>query len=135
MTIWEQADSGCRCPEPGCRNRVRYCWMLSRSYATRSEMLRWGWKWLPGQPRGVFVTNDPAAVARARAVLRLDPPQSNGSHARIGAPMHDLFAARSEVRAEYAAAGLDAAAEIDGFDAMTADQLRDEITYLGDFQG
>ena len=25
--------------------------------------------------------------------------------------------------------------EIDGFDTMTADQLMDEITYLGDYQG
>lgn len=43
--------------------------------------------------------------------------------------------AREAVREEYAIAGLDAEAEIDGFDAMTTEQLMDEITYLGDYQG
>lgn len=135
MTIWEQVDVACGCGRPECRQRYRFSWMMSRSYATRSEMVRWGWKWLPGKPRGVFVTNDPAAVARARSVLRLDEPQSNGSHARMGAPMHDVFAARERLQAEYAAAGLDADAEIEGFAAMTADQLRAEVTYLSDHQG
>lgn len=46
-----------------------------------------------------------------------------------------LLAARAAVRAEYATAGLDADVEIAGFDTMTADQLMDEITYLGDYQG
>ncbi len=46
-----------------------------------------------------------------------------------------LLAARAAVRAEYAVAGLDADVEIDGFDTMTAEQLRDELTYLGDYQG
>jgi hypothetical protein len=36
---------------------------------------------------------------------------------------------------EHATAGLDAAVEIDGFDTMTADQYRDEVTYLSDYQG
>lgn len=43
--------------------------------------------------------------------------------------------AREAVREEYAIAGLDAEAEIDGFDAMNTEQLMDEITYLGDYQG
>lgn len=47
----------------------------------------------------------------------------------------EIEKAREAVRAEYAIAGLDAEAEIDGFDAMTADELMDEITYLGDYQG
>jgi len=36
---------------------------------------------------------------------------------------------------EHATAGIDAAVEIEGFDAMTADQYRDEVTYLSDYQG
>ena len=129
MTIWEQVDAGKAAPV--------YSWMLSRSFATRSEMIRWGWKWISGSRgcRGVFVTNDPVAVDRARAVLRLDAPRSNGTHEKLGVPMHDVVSARAAVRAEYATAGLDADAEIEGFDTMTADQLADEIAYLGDYQG
>jgi hypothetical protein len=36
---------------------------------------------------------------------------------------------------EHATAGLDAAVEIEGFDRMTADQYRDEVIYLSDYQG
>jgi hypothetical protein len=36
---------------------------------------------------------------------------------------------------EHATAGIDAAVEIDGFDGLTADQYRDEVTYLSDYQG
>jgi len=80
MTNYDQVDAG--------RDRPVYCWMLGRAYATRSEMQRWGWKWIKGSGcRGVFVTNDPAAVRIAREVLRLDAPKSNGSHARAGFPM------------------------------------------------
>lgn len=80
MTIYEQADAG--------RERPIYCWMLSRGYGTRREMERWGWKWIKGAGcRGVFVTNDPAAVRIAREVLQLAAPVSNGTHAAIGAPM------------------------------------------------
>lgn len=137
MTIYEQVDMGCACSQPTCRKRFRYCWMLSRAYATRAEMIRWGWKWIAGSRgcRGVFVTNDPAAVDRARAVLRLPEPVSNGSHARMGAPMHDLQSARDQVRREYVAAGLDADLEIDGFAEMTAADLRDQLVYLADYQG
>ena len=127
MKIWEQVDST--------GDKLQYCWMLSRGYATRAEMIRWGWKWIAGKPRGLFVTNDPAAMNRARDVLRLDAPDSNGTHARIGAPMHAVHAAREAVRREYAVAGLVADAEIDGFDDMTPHQLFAEITYLADYQG
>lgn len=44
-------------------------------------------------------------------------------------------AALAALRAAYAAQGLDADAEVDGIDTMTADQLRDELTYLSDYQG
>ena len=47
--------------------------------------------------------------------------------ARLVARMHCLVA--------YDSAGLDAAAEIDGFDNMTAAELSDEIVYLADHQG
>ena len=46
-----------------------------------------------------------------------------------------IEAARDAARREFATAGLDAAVEIDGFDRMTAGQLRDEVTYLSDYQG
>ena len=127
MKIWEQVDST--------GDKLRYCWMLSRGYATRAEMIRWGWKWIAGKPRGLFVTSDPAAMNRARDVLRLDAPESNGTHDRIGAPMHAVHAARERVRAEYAVAGLVADAEIDGFSDMTPHQLFAEITYISDYQG
>jgi hypothetical protein len=45
------------------------------------------------------------------------------------------LAAWIELRAAYETAGLDAAEEIPGIDSMTAQQLRDQITYLSDFQG
>ncbi len=87
MRIWEQVDAG--------RERPIYSWMVQRSYATRGEMERCGWKWIPGRPRGVFVTNDPAAVARFRRLVancnaEQVPPtvETNGSHARLGAAMH-----------------------------------------------
>ena len=127
MKIWEQVDST--------GDKLRYSWMLNRGYATRAEMIRWGWKWIAGRPRGLFVTNDPAAMNRARDVLRLDAPESNGTHDRIGAPMHAVHAAREAVRAEYAVAGLVADAEIDGFGEMTPHQLFAEITYISDYQG
>jgi len=127
MKIWEQVDST--------GDKIRYCWMLNRGYATRAEMIRWGWGWIAGRPRGLFVTNDPAAMNRARDVLRLDAPESNGTHDRIGAPMHAVHAARERVRAEYAVAGLVADAEIDGFEDMTPHQLFAEITYISDYQG
>ena len=42
---------------------------------------------------------------------------------------------REHVRREFASVGIDAALEIDGFDVMTIQELRDELTYLADFQG
>jgi len=36
---------------------------------------------------------------------------------------------------EHAAAGIDARVEVDGFEAMTSDQLDAEVIYLSDFQG
>lgn len=137
MTIYEQADLACGCRRDDCTKKFRFCWMLDRSYATRSEMIRWGWKWIGGGRgcRGTFATNDPAAVEIARRVLRLDAPKSNGSHAALGAPMHDVYAAREALEREYRTAGLDAATEIDGFATMTAEELRDEMTYLSDYQG
>jgi hypothetical protein len=47
----------------------------------------------------------------------------------------NLQQARDAVRREYLIAGLDADVEIEGFADMDADQLRDEITYLADYQG
>lgn len=47
----------------------------------------------------------------------------------------DRLAAWIELRAAYETAGLDAAEENPGIDSMTAQQLRDQITYLSDFQG
>jgi len=46
-----------------------------------------------------------------------------------------LQQARDAVRREYLLVGLDADVEIEGFADMDADQLRDEITYLADYQG
>jgi hypothetical protein len=135
MKIWEQVDISCGCGRDECRQRYSYSWMISRGYATRAEMIRWGWKWIAGRPRGLFVTNDPAAVNRARDVMRLDAPESNGTHDRIGAPMHAVHAARERVRAEYAVAGLVADAEIEGFEEMTPHELFAEITYISDYQG
>lgn len=81
MTIYEQADRPTS-------DRVLYSWMLSRAYGTRREMERWGWKWIRGAGcRGVFVTNDPAALRTAREALRLGDPVTNGTHAAVGAPM------------------------------------------------
>lgn len=48
---------------------------------------------------------------------------------------YELAEALAALRAAYAAQGLDADAEVDGIDTMTADQLRDEVTYLSDYQG
>lgn len=140
MNIWEQVDSatGCNC----CPHNLRYSWMVQRSYATRVEMQGLGWKWIPGRPRGVFVTNDAAAVERFRRLMAgMNPEQiappivSNGSHQRLGAPMHDVWAARENLRREYATAGLDPTVEIEGYLDMDADQLRDELAYLADYQG
>jgi hypothetical protein len=44
-------------------------------------------------------------------------------------------AALAALREAYADAGLDADAEVVGLDSMTAAQLRDQLTYLADFQG
>lgn len=80
MKIYEQADPG--------RDGPIYSWMISRAYATRREMERWGWKWIRGVGcRGVFVTNSPAAVRLAQETLRLDAPTSNGTHAAADAAM------------------------------------------------
>lgn len=49
--------------------------------------------------------------------------------------VHDRITARAVCIEEHATAGLDAAVEIDGFDRLTADQYRDEVTYLSDYQG
>ena len=36
---------------------------------------------------------------------------------------------------DYATAGLDATIEVDNFESLTAEQLDDEVVYLGDYQG
>jgi len=131
MTIWEQVDVTIRDDVP----LLRYSWMLGQSYAARAEMTRMGWKWIAGRPRGVWATDDMAAVDRARAALRLGDPQSNGSHQRAGQPMQDIHAARMALRREYVVAGLDADIEIDGFLGMDAQRLRCEFEYLADYQG
>jgi hypothetical protein len=83
MTIYEQADTSSRTA-----SGFRYCWMLDRKYAARTEMIRWGWKWIAGPQGGTFLTDDLAAVLVARAMLRLPAPKSNGTHAALAAPMH-----------------------------------------------
>ena len=143
MEIWEQADrGGCQCGDSTCAPRWRYSWMVDRAYSTRREMVALGWKWIGGRPRGVWVTNDAAAVdAFRRRMAAFNPcgtmPEivSNGTHAAAGAPMHDLHAARVALAREYRAAGIDATVEIDGFDNLTAAELADEVVYLADFQG
>lgn len=47
----------------------------------------------------------------------------------------DRLLARERCIAEFTAAGLDAAVEVSGFARMTAEQLREEVTYLSDHQG
>ena len=42
---------------------------------------------------------------------------------------------RRRLEAAYAELGLDPAVEIEGFAAMTAAELSDELVYLGDYQG
>ena len=43
--------------------------------------------------------------------------------------------ARMECIAEFATAGMDATIEVENFDSLKADQLRDEVAYLADYQG
>jgi hypothetical protein len=85
MTIWEQVDAGREAPV--------YSWMVVRSHGTSGEMLPLGFKWISGRPRGVFVTNDWRAVERFRgrmAACNVETTiESNGTHARLGLPMHD----------------------------------------------
>jgi hypothetical protein len=134
--IWEQVDLACGCGRDKCRQRYRFSWMIALPYAMRREMIAMGWKWISGRPTGVFVTNDPAAVDRLRdSRPGIGPIASNGSHERMGAPTHAVQQARDAVRREYLLTGLDADEEIEGFADMDADQLRDEITYLADYQG
>jgi hypothetical protein len=40
-----------------------------------------------------------------------------------------------ECIAEFATAGMDATIEVENFDSLKADQLRDEVAYLADYQG
>lgn len=47
----------------------------------------------------------------------------------------DRLLARAQAIAEYAVVGLDPFVEVEGFASMTAEQLRDEVVYLGDYQG
>lgn len=47
----------------------------------------------------------------------------------------DRLLARAQAIAEHAVLGIDPFVEIDGFARMTAEQLRDEVVYLGDHQG
>lgn len=71
----------------------------------------------------VLATGADRLVAFLRRAGRLPPSQP------------DRIAALAALRAAYAAQGLDADAEVEGIDTMTADQLRDEVTYLSDHQG
>jgi len=143
MKIWEQADrGGCQCGDSTCRPRWHYSWMVDRAYSTRREMVALGWRWLAGRPRGVWVTNDAAAVDAFRRRMAAVTPSgempeivSNGTHAAIDAPMQSLHDARVALAREYKTAGMDATVEVEDFDNMTADQLRDELTYLADYQG
>lgn len=43
--------------------------------------------------------------------------------------------ARMNCLEQFAIAGMDARIEVENFDSLTADQLRDEVVYLSDFQG
>lgn len=47
----------------------------------------------------------------------------------------DRLLARIEVVSAFAVAGLDATVEVENFDRLSAEQLRDQITYLSDYQG
>ena len=47
----------------------------------------------------------------------------------------DRLIARGELIAECQRMGLDPVVEIDNFCKLTAEQLRDELAYLGDYQG
>ena len=53
---------------------------------------------------------------------------------RSRATAADRLLARGELLAECGRMGLDPFVEIDGFAKLTAEQLRDELTYLGDYQ-
>jgi hypothetical protein len=86
MRIWEQVDAG--------RDRPTYSWMVSRSYATRGEMLPLGFLWIAGRRcRGVFVTSDWRVIERFRGRMAACGAtvtiESNGTHARLGLPMHE----------------------------------------------
>lgn len=47
----------------------------------------------------------------------------------------DRLIARGQAIAEFTAAGLDPFVEVEGFARLDADRLRDELTYLADYQG
>lgn len=85
MTIWEQVDAG--------REAPRFSWMVARSYNTRAEMFALGFSWIAGRPRGVFVTNDWRVVERFRgrmaACNATTTIESNGTHEKLGLPMHE----------------------------------------------
>lgn len=46
----------------------------------------------------------------------------------------DRLLARGQAIAEHAVLGIDPFVEIEGFASMTAEELRDEVVYLGDHQ-
>ena len=68
-------------------------------------------------------------LAKATAV------QLDATEAVIRTAVKTLIAAQHRCRTEYATAGLDATIEIESFEKLTAEQLDDEVVYLGDYQG
>jgi hypothetical protein len=78
-----------------------------------------------------------AALSAGRAPAGAQALQdADGMLERLrAAAERDRLVAWIELRAAYETAGLDAAEEVPGIDSMTAQQLRDQITYLSDFQG
>lgn len=65
----------------------------------------------------------------------IDAVLGDGRYAAIVDDVYRLLVARAAVETAYASIDADAHLEIDGFDAMTVDQLSDELTYLADYQG
>lgn len=98
---------------------------------------------LPAEEEGLDCDGLPwAAICTEHGSIVAVPTKASGISACVDTTNFcdecraaDRAAALAALRAAYAAQGLDADAEVDGIERMNAGQLRDEITYLSDFQG